>query len=336
MVNPTEVLRSRNTLLDYNRLQEQFELMKKQKQVLLANSLPATIRIANEIESAKANGDFERANLLHQIHKSFDRGVIPYGELPKINVTDQVLPPVFGDVQTSDQPPLVGGHPQPTGPIAMPGYGEAVGSIEAAKKGLSEQAQKDVQLKMDPLIAYEEQLSKGRADRQVDREKKLPSQQRITNTVTRVSDKYKELEALGGVISPNNSTWENIKARVGSSPTGQRIGGYVGTEEQRIRDEIAALRPTLMNDIRQASEMGARGLDSEKELEFYLTAATDPTRSLEANLTALAILNDAYGLGALQYNNPSQDQLRALQDEFVRSNSRNTPSSGGWKFLGVE
>ena len=55
--------------------------------------------------------------------------------------------------------------------------------------------------------------------------------------------------------------------------------------------------PLLINEIRQASKMGARGLDSVKELEFYLQAATDEKQDLQSNLDAIKILDMAYGLG---------------------------------------
>lgn len=137
--------------------------------------LPATIQIANEVQEALRNGDRERANLLMQVHKTLDKGVLAYGntpnagggdyglDLPTENVTGQVtgqqaLPPVFDGVidpveesrqailrqqeQTGQVNPYQ--RPELTGvqyaPAAMPGYGQAVGSIAATKKGMETDA----------------------------------------------------------------------------------------------------------------------------------------------------------------------------------------------------
>jgi hypothetical protein len=62
----------------------------------------------------------------------------------------------------------------------------------------------------------------------------------------------------------------------------------------------------MLNEIRQASEMGARGLDSEKELEFYLAATTDEKTELHSNLAAAIVLDEAYGDGQVK------DLIRSL------------------------
>ncbi len=108
---------------------------------------------------------------------------------------------------------------------------------------------------------------------------------------------YQKLSEKGAMISPSQSTLQNVANRARSSWVGQLAGGAIGSEEQTIRDEINSAVPLLMNYIRQATEMGVRGMDTPKELEFYLKAATDPTRSIEANMEALQRLSQAYGLG---------------------------------------
>ena len=45
--------------------------------------------------------------------------------------------------------------------------------------------------------------------------------------------------------------------------------------------------------------MGARGLDSEKELEFYMRTATSLDTDTQSNLAAIAILDNAYGDGSV-------------------------------------
>lgn len=352
MASPSDVLRSRRTLLDYQDLQRQFDLMKQRVAITGKRGggvVPATIQIANEIEEALAAGDTARANLLHQIHKTFDRGIEPYAgqpvagdmELPPELIDPAELDPLVAEHQNAvlNQQNQYGANPNQRPvlkPAPIPGYGNATGSIKADQARLEKQAQKDVELEMDPAIAYETKRETDRAAREGEAEKKLPTKQRVTSTITKVADLYNELNQLGAAVTPENSVMGNISARAGASDLGQWAGGYLGTEAQRVRDEIAALRPSLMNDIRQASEMGARGLDSEKELQFYLTAATDPTRSLEANMTALMVINQAYGLGSQQFQRASPAQLQELQREFQEANKIKSKDTGTWKFLGVE
>jgi hypothetical protein len=70
--------------------------------------LPATIQIANQIQQALKAGDYDRANLLQQVHKTFDRGVLPYG-------------------------PDTTGAATPGNATVVPGYGAALGGIESNK-----------------------------------------------------------------------------------------------------------------------------------------------------------------------------------------------------------
>ena len=152
-----------------------------------AADLPSTIQIANEVEKALKAGDIDRANRLMQIQKVYDKGINPYGQAPQPGTRQQsgamtpginpgaphpLEPPIgngappqpgFPDIAAQDNPALdalaeslpdVGGNiPLPAmGPQAIPGYGAAAGSIAADKKRMETQAQKDVEMVMDPLI----------------------------------------------------------------------------------------------------------------------------------------------------------------------------------------
>jgi hypothetical protein len=136
---------------------------------LEGGDLPATVKIANEIQDALQNKDYDRANLLMTVHKALDKGILPYSATPQ-NITQASLPQQMQkgitakDVPTSNFPQVSmadlmapvarESNPMPTlTPQAMPGYGQAVGSIEAAKKGMGRQAEKNVDAVMNPQIA---------------------------------------------------------------------------------------------------------------------------------------------------------------------------------------
>lgn len=123
------------------------------------------------------------------------------------------------------------------------------------------------------------------------------AKRRMTSALGEIRDLYDRLSEMGSIVDVSATTSENIFAAIGASDLGQFAGRVTGSETQSIRNRINALRPMLINYIRQASQMGARGLDSEKELEFYLQAATDPKIDVDANRAAINVLNSAYGLG---------------------------------------
>lgn len=116
-------------------MQIALEMMKDKKAMELAQfkaanggdgAVPAPIKLANEIQSAIKSGDYDRANLLAQSAKMFDRGVNPYG---------------------------------PGGVAPMDNYGDAVSSIQKMIEAAKEQAKKNVDLDMNPQIAGKEKTA---------------------------------------------------------------------------------------------------------------------------------------------------------------------------------
>jgi hypothetical protein len=170
--------------------------------------------------------------------------------------------------------------------------------------------QKTAEMGFEPSMSpYQtESLGLSRERLELDREKKedklagaankkQTAQTRVSQNLETMASLYNELSEKGGIVDTSKGALANVTRRASASGIGQAVGMAFGTEEQSLRNRIKSIRPLLMNDIRQASEMGARGLDSEKELEFYLQAATDPAQDIQYNLSALGVLDRAYGLG---------------------------------------
>lgn len=130
--------------------------------------------------------------------------------------------------------------------------------------------------------------------------KKANAQIKLSGELAKIGQLYNKLAKLGAVVDVRNDSATNILAAARASRGGQFFSRVLGTEEQSIRQTINNIKPLIVQDIRQASEMGARGLDSEKELEFYLQAATDTSRDLQSNIAAIMVLDDAYGTGELR------------------------------------
>lgn len=148
-------------LSDFQRAEEEFQL-KKQKAIQDAQGNdPATIKIANEIDKALREGNIERANLLHQVHKTMDKGILPYTGSQPMGVSDMgnmggngmamggsSLPPAFDGMSTGDplqeslnaiqqQQQVTGVSPAQRADLVgggvglMPGYAETMAAKEA-------------------------------------------------------------------------------------------------------------------------------------------------------------------------------------------------------------
>lgn len=108
---------------------------------------------------------------------------------------------------------------------------------------------------------------------------------------------YQDLDKLGGITSTKRSGPANLSASASASGVGQMFGRAFGTKEQSLRNQIIQIRPRLLSAIMQATGMSARQLDSNAELKLWLSASTDPTLDIEANLSALDNISKIYGSG---------------------------------------
>jgi hypothetical protein len=205
---------------------------------------------------------------------------------------------------------------------------DVVSAAESAKEG----AKLGQQLEIEPEIT----LEKKRAEQRAENEKSLPAKSSVTEKLNQITDLYTSLGGMGALVDTDKNIFDNISARAASTAPGQYTSGFIGTKEQEIRDQIAMMRPTLINDIRQASQMGARGLDSEKELEFYLQAATDTTKSLKSNLTAISVLNNAYGLGSLKASDPKEREKLKKEFEQKLKEAKQTGKTTGKPMVKTE
>jgi len=109
-----------------------------------------------------------------------------------------------------------------------------------------------------------------------------------------MANAYSSLYKKGGAISAGET---NVGSAIAGTGIGQVAGRVTGSETQVMRDVINTMTPNMINVIRQSTEMGAKGMDSEKELQFYLRAIGDVNLPIEASLKALDTLDKIYGKG---------------------------------------
>jgi len=150
-------------------------------------------------------------------------------------------------------------------------------------------------------------------------DKKKSAQAKVTNNLAEMASLYNKLDAVGAIVNIENSSVNNLIAAAESSTVGQFIGRALGTDAQSFRNQIRSIRPLLINDIRQATDMGAKGMDSEKELTFYLEAATDTNRDVQSNLAALSVLDTVFGLNQGFDKIAQSNKIKSLKSEFSQN-----------------
>lgn len=136
---------------------------------------------------------------------------------------------------------------------------------------------------------------------------KADAKNQLSALVSDLGSDYDTLKKSGSIVSSGGTGVENIGARISSSGVGQFFGGTVGTEAQSTRQAIAQKRPLLLNLIKNATGMSAQQMNSNAEMQLYLQAATDPTLSYEANMSALENLDKMFGLGQFKAEIDSDD-----------------------------
>jgi len=191
--------------------------------------------------------------------------------------------------------------------------------------GAIKTAQRQAEIATAAPLKAEEEKGKG-VITPID--KKKNAQRQVTSTLDNLFELYVQFDEMGASVSTDRSAMKNVMNWAGATGAGQTAGKMFGTEAQSVRNKINQSRPLLLNYIRQASEMGARGLDSEKELEFYLQAATDPARDIEANLAAIAVLDEAYGEASVTGESKFRTNLKKLKNDFKKLDKK-TPNKVG-------
>lgn len=131
----------------------------------------------------------------------------------------------------------------------------------------------------------------------------------VSTEIVKLKDSYDKLYAGGGITDPSLKIGSNLAGKASSSDLGQSIGSTFGTKNATERDKISQTRPLLMGAIMKATGMSAKQIDSNAELKLWLSTATDPKKSYEANIEALNNLENLYGVTALEKQSPTPINL---------------------------
>lgn len=118
-------------------------------------------------------------------------------------------------------------------------------------------------------------------------EKAGEGQELFDTQVGEIRRAYGTLFEMRAIPSTTFSQAENAKIAAQTSGPGQQIGRVLGTKAQSERNVISNARIMLLNAVKQATGMAAQQLNSNVELQTYLSALTDPSRDYESNIKTL-------------------------------------------------
>ena len=115
------------------------------------------------------------------------------------------------------------------------------------------------------------------------------SRQVLSGTLDELYGLYNTLKEQGAASSSESGTLlGNIAAGVRGSVPGEVVESMMGTKAQTARDSIRMTRPLIIASLKDALHLSAQQLNSNKELQLWLDAATNPKgHTYESNLAAL-------------------------------------------------
>lgn len=270
------------TVNDFQRLNDEFAL-KKQLVALKASGgdLPAPLQLANEYQKRLAMGDQVGADMITQFAKIYDKGVLPptYQPQPSLQqpattvplapqkpITNQSVKETVIDLYGEGNNTGANNSPPPTmqqglattgGARVIPGYAGAAASISGAKKMADTQAQKDVELRMNPQIKKAETVASPIPEAAMNN---IQEADQLVSTLGAVNaDLGKIREGIGG-NDVKLGPFENSKSRFKnwaamSDPNSQNYATLKSTlEQQRNASLLLAKGVQTEGDAQRAWE----------------------------------------------------------------------------------
>ena len=138
--------------------------------------------------------------------------------------------------------------------------------------------------------------------------------EKVTRLIDELGGTYVDLFMKGGGLSEGQTGGQNLVnfTRNSFSAVEKAFGGDVAS----IRSKIDSIKPILISEFRRAAELGVKGMDTQREIDFYMNALGDPNSTLEANLAAMAMFQSVYGADILSEDSP---MYKLLQSPHVKA-----------------
>jgi hypothetical protein len=151
------------------------------------------------------------------------------------------------------------------------------------------------QTTQDKTQQYADKKSIDIAAKQRENEVKLEkAREKLRSQIDDIEKLYITLDSLNGMPNYKKDTLSNLGARFSASPLGQLGAEYTGSRQNAVRQSILQQLPMLMQYLVQSSGMSGKQIDSEKEMEFFRKAATEPSQDINAVLHRLKELRVSY------------------------------------------
>jgi hypothetical protein len=150
-------------------------------------------------------------------------------------------------------------------------------------------------------------------------DQKTQARQGVDGTLARIKEQYDILKKEKEIVSTENTTMQNIGARA-KTKLGPSVGKTIGTKAQSARDTITNLRQALLADIKAATGMSSKAIDSNVELQSFLASLGDPDQSFETIQNTLAELSKKYGTGTLGAEDAGSAPETTLPEGATTSN----------------
>lgn len=134
----------------------------------------------------------------------------------------------------------------------------------------------------------------------------IKSKQEIVSSMNVLAQPLKDMsEFRGQAIRAGQTLGENVLGGLKQAlPGPAKILGDTDTQYyQQLVSKLRTQAPILLNFIRKATEQGARSLDSNKELDFYVQAVGNAQQDPYVALFALSQLDAYYGAESLGQEN---------------------------------
>jgi hypothetical protein len=134
----------------------------------------------------------------------------------------------------------------------------------------------------------------------------IKSKQEIISSMNVLAQPLKDMsEFRGQTIRAGQSLGENVLGGLKQAlPGSAKILGDTDTQYyQQLASKLKTQAPILLNFIRKATEQGAKSLDSNKELDFYVQAVGNAQQDPYVALFALSQLDAYYGAESLGKEN---------------------------------
>jgi hypothetical protein len=255
------------TKADFDRLNEEFQLKKQLALKGAQGSTPAALQIADAYAEARASGDIQRMNDIAIAAKSFDKGV---------------------------------GLDQNNNPVALYGYGDAVGSIAGTKKSYEANAQNSSDLQYDPLIAGGE--AQQRQAQELNYAGPIADAKKTAEIgATQIGDLQKKADNANSASGLTGRAREILKT---GKPTGSYLGaGYnFGKRVIGVSDETTQANSALdviagnitANVPRMEGPQSNADLDYYKQMAGRVADKTLPAKDRLSALDEIDFLNAKY------------------------------------------